>query len=109
MIESGFLLLKRGDNMAYLAFADIVLASMLVYAVWVSVDEARGCFDEYNLYYKGKLRNGVVTLDFYIRLFIVGLIPIINAGMLYHFLSDRAARLNEWLELIEEQFDLESR
>jgi hypothetical protein len=95
--------------MAYLAFADIVLASMLVYAVWVSVDEARGCFDEYNLYYKGELRNGVVTLDFYIRLFIVGLIPIINVGMLYHFLSDRAARLNEWLQLIEEQFDLESR
>ena len=95
--------------MAYILFADIVLASMLVYAVWVSIDEARGCFDEYNLYYKGKLRNGVVTLDFYIRLFIVGLIPIINVGMLYHFLSDRAARLNEWLQLIEEQFDLESR
>lgn len=109
MFESGFLLLKRGDNMAYILFADIVLASMLVYAVWVSVDEARGCFDEYNLYYKGELRNGVVTLDFYIRLFIVGLIPIINVGMLYHFLSDRAARLNEWLQLIEEQFDLESR
>lgn len=103
------MLIKRGDNMAYILFADIVLATLLVYAVWVSVDEARGCFDEYNLYYKGKLRNGVVTLDFYIRLFIVGLIPIINVGMLYHFLSDRAARLNEWLELIEEQFDLESR
>jgi hypothetical protein len=109
MFENGFLLIKRGDNMAYLAFADIVLASMLVYAVWVSVDEARGCFDEYNLYYKGKLRNGVVTLDFYIRLFIVGLIPIINVGMIYHFLSDREERLNEWLELIEEKFDLESR
>lgn len=100
---------KRGDTMVYLAFIDMMIATFLVYAVWSTIDEARGCFDEYNLYYRNKLRNNVMTLDFYLRMFIVGLIPIINILMIYLYTYEKAERLEEWIDIIQSQFTLESR
>lgn len=107
--ESGFFLFQRGDTMVYLAFIDMMIATFLVYAVWSTIDEARGCFDEYNLFYRGKLRNGVMTVEFYIRMFIVGLIPIINLLMVYLYTYERTERLEEWIDIIQLQFTLESR
>ena len=95
--------------MVYLAFIDMMIATFLVYSVWSTIDEARCCYDEYNLYYKGRLRNNVMTLDFYFRMFIVGLIPLINVLMIYLYTAQRAERLEEWLEIIRTQFTLESR
>ena len=95
--------------MAYLAFTDMMIATFLVYAVWSTIDEARGCFDEYNLFYRGKIRNNVMTLDFYFRMYIVGLIPIINVLMIYLYTYEKAERLEEWIEIIRTQFTLESR
>ena len=91
------------------AFIDMMIATFLVYAVWSTIDEARGCFDEYNLYYRNKLRNNVMTLDFYLRMFIVGLIPIINILMIYLYTYEKAERLEEWRDIIQSQFTLESR
>lgn len=95
--------------MAVLAFIDMLIATMQTYLVWFTVDEARSCYDEYELIYRGKKRNSVMTLDFYIRLFIFGLIPVVNAVMIYLYTAQRAERLEEWLEIIRTQFTLESR
>lgn len=95
--------------MIYMAAIDMMISAVLVYAVWSTIDEARGCFDEYNLFYRGKIRNNVMTLDFYLRMYIVGLIPIVNVLMIYLYTAQKAERLEEWIEIIRTQFTLESR
>lgn len=99
------------DIYAALAFMDMLIAAALVTVTEQIITDARECFSEYRLIDKasGKERNHVVTIDFYIRLFIVGLVPLFNLLMLYSFIFDKATQIEDWIEIIEERFYLTGR
>lgn len=99
------------DIFAALAFIDMLIAAFIIAAEEQIVTDARECFSEYRLIEKGsrKERKNVVTMEFYIRLFVVGLIPIFNLMMLYTLIFQKAEQMEDWIGLIEERFYLTGR